>query len=72
MEPVYTGQALYKALQAEGFELPPNCGDIELLIPVSGVIRLVYSEIVRGDRLALVGRAMQRLAAESKNKKADE
>jgi len=58
------GFHIYQALKAEGFELPPECGDVQLELPVDGVIRLHYTELMTGERLAMVGRALIRLAQE--------
>lgn len=60
-----SGSDLYHALKDEGFELPPNCGDVEMVIPVDGVIKLKYIENLEGDRLAQFGRALQRLGQEA-------
>ena len=57
-----SGTVLYHALLAEGFDLPPNCGDIEMELPVDGLIRLKYVENLSGERLAQFGRALQRVA----------
>lgn len=59
-----SGMTIYDALKAEGFELPPECGDVQLEIPVDGVIALRYIEFLTGDRLAMVARALGRLAEE--------
>lgn len=49
---------LYHALQAEGFELPKECGDVELLMPVDGYFQLRYVVNVYGEDLAKLGRAL--------------
>jgi hypothetical protein len=53
---------LYKALKDEGFELPPECGDITLELPVDGVIRLNCPLMLTGERLAQLGRALTKMA----------
>jgi hypothetical protein len=58
----WTGRALYLALVAEGFTLPENCGDVELVIPVDGVIALKYTELMTGERLERLGKALIRLS----------
>jgi hypothetical protein len=64
----YVGPTLFQALLAEGFTLPKNCGDVELVIPVDGVVALKYTELMSGERLALLGRALIRMG----KKEADE
>jgi len=56
------GHGIYEALLAEGFTLPPECGDLTLEIPVDGLLQLHYRENLCGDRLAAVGRALIRIA----------
>lgn len=56
------GYQLVDALREEGIELPPNCGDVELVMPVDGVIVLKYIELMTDERLAKLGRALTRLA----------
>ncbi len=53
---------LYQALKNEGFELPEECGDVELLMPVDGVFRLYYTVLVTDENLGKLGRALARLA----------
>ena len=55
------GLDLLNALKEEGFELPPLCGDIILEMPVDGVVRLHYSEMLSGERLAQFSRALVKL-----------
>jgi hypothetical protein len=55
------GISLYEALKAEGFELPPECGDVELVLPVDGIFALKFVEFIQGERLAKLGRALERL-----------
>lgn len=62
MVTIIGGIRLVDALKAEGIELPPNCADIELVMPVDGVIVLKYIELMTDDRLAKLGRALTRLA----------
>lgn len=49
------------ALRAEGIELPPECGDVELHVPVDGPLTLHYTELLSGERLAAFGRALARM-----------
>ncbi|HXK40231.1 MAG TPA: hypothetical protein VJ837_05350 [Candidatus Paceibacterota bacterium] len=58
-----SGIELYRALLAEGFELPKECGDINLLMPVDGIFQLQLNYIVNvsGDDLAKLGRALARI-----------
>lgn len=55
------GTDLYRALLAEGFELPKNCGDIILEFPVDGVTILVYRVMMQGEDLQKLGRALVRV-----------
>ena len=52
------GTDLYQALKAEGFDLPDECRDLRLTMPVEGVFVLHYEVNVYGERLAKVGRAL--------------
>jgi hypothetical protein len=52
---------LYQALKDEGFNLPPECGDILLEIPVDGLIRLHFVQNLTGEDLAKFGRALATL-----------
>jgi len=53
--------SLYKALKDEGFNLPPECGDILMEIPVDGVIRLHFVQTLTHDDLIKFGRALTKL-----------
>ena len=55
------GTDLYRALLAEGFELPKNCSDVEMELPVSGAIMLRYKVFLDGEDLQKVGRALERM-----------
>jgi hypothetical protein len=59
-----SGTMLYHALLAEGFELPKECGDMQLLMPVDGVFQLHYTVNVLGSDLAKLGRALARIGGE--------
>lgn len=52
---------LYNALLAEGFELPKECSDVQLLMPVDGVYQLHYTVMLHGEDLAKLGRALAKL-----------
>lgn len=56
-----SGTNLYRALLAEGFELPKNCGDVEMELPVAGAIILRYRVFLDGEDLQKVGRALERM-----------
>ena len=56
------GTPLYRCLVAEGFIVPPECGDVELHMPVDGLLQLKYVENVTEERLGMLGRALVRLA----------
>lgn len=64
MSQVLPGTSIYRALKAEGFALPENCGDVTLELPVDGVIVLHYRIMVDTETLAMIGRALERLAKE--------
>ena len=53
---------LYEALKAEGFELPKECGDVQLLMPVAGIFQLSYIVNLTDDDVARIGRALTRYA----------
>jgi hypothetical protein len=55
------GTELYHALIKEGFELPENCGDVQLTMPVDGLFQLHYIVNVSGDNLVKLGRALARI-----------
>ena len=52
---------LFKALKEEGFELPRECRDVLLVMPVDGVFVLRYEVMLTGEDLAKVGRALARM-----------
>lgn len=56
------GNDLYQALKDEGFILPDECGDVEMRLPVDGVIQLAYIVNLTDERLAQFGRALVRMA----------
>jgi hypothetical protein len=64
--PIYisSGSDLYHALKAEGFDLPDECGTIELHMPPDGVMFMRYNVLIHSERLAMLGRALERLAQE--------
>ena len=55
---------LYDALKAEGFELPDECGDVQLTMPVDGIFQLHYTVNVMPEDLAKIGRALARMGGE--------
>lgn len=56
-----TTPSLYKALKAEGYELPEECVDVELLMPVDSTYKLRFLVNVTDERLAQLGRALTRI-----------
>ncbi len=54
--------SLYEALKEEGYELPEECCDVELLMPVDGIFKLRFEVNVTSENLAKIGRAYVRLA----------
>lgn len=53
---------LYQALKDEGYILPPECGDVEMRLPVDGVIQLAYIVNLTDESLAQFGRALVRMS----------
>ncbi|MES2360082.1 MAG: hypothetical protein V4529_17205 [Gemmatimonadota bacterium] len=62
MAKVLTGFGLYNALKVEGYTLPDECADVELRIPVDGVMQLALIVNLTEVTLAQVGRAFIRMA----------
>jgi hypothetical protein len=56
-----TPPTLYDALKAEGFQLPRECRDVLLVMPVDGVYVLRYEVNLLPEDLAMVGRALMRI-----------
>lgn len=61
MARILASVGLYKALLDEGFELPKNCGDVELEMPVDGAFVLRYRVMLDQDDLQKLGRALVRM-----------
>lgn len=57
---------LGNALRDEGFDLPKECADVRLMIPVDGIFQLQYEVNVYGESLAQLGRALVRIAKDSR------
>jgi len=55
---------LYTALKAENYDLPDECGDVELVMPVDGVFQLRFIVNVTKENLAKLGRALVRVSGE--------
>lgn len=53
---------LYQALKDEGYELPKECADVELVMPVDGIFRLRMLVNLTNESLAQLGRALIRLS----------
>lgn len=58
---VISGTDFYNALKAEGFELPDECGDVHMIVPVDGLIQLHYTVNVRHEDLVKIGKALARM-----------
>lgn len=58
---VYLPPGLYQALKDEGFNLPPECGDILMDLPVDGIVRLHYVQNLTPEDLVKFGRALARI-----------
>lgn len=57
-----TTYALKEALEAEGFPLPADCGEVRLVLGVHKAMMLEYDVFVSGENLARLGRALLRIA----------
>lgn len=42
MANIMAGYGLYEALKDEGYVLPDECGDVEMRLPVDGIVQLAY------------------------------
>lgn len=62
MARIIGGYNLYQALKDEGYVLPPECGDVEMRLPVDGLIQLAYIVNLTDESLAQFGRALVRMA----------
>lgn len=65
-----SGTNLYRALLAEGFKLPDECADVQLITPTDGVIQLRYVVNVTGSDLVKIGRALARIGEAAEGAKA--
>ena len=52
---------LRQALKDEGFELPRDCMDVQLLAPTDGIFTLKYTVALTGEDLQKLGRALVRM-----------
>lgn len=59
MQRLPTTRALLGALKAEGFPVPDECADIEILLPAHGVFQMRFLVFLTGERLAQFGRALE-------------
>lgn len=57
----FSPPSLYLALQAEGFELPKECSDVHMTMPVDGLYQLHYTVNLTEEDVARIGRALVRL-----------
>lgn len=62
MPKVISGYGLYQALKDEGYELPEECADVQLVMPVDGMIQLEMRVNLTDETLAMLGRALVRMA----------
>ncbi len=62
MARVISTYGLYEALKAEGFLLPDECADVQMLMPIDGMYQLAYKVNLRDEDLVKLGRALVRLA----------
>jgi len=56
------GTPLYVALKKVGFPLPENCGDVELEMPVDGVMTLRYRIMLDDHQLEKLAEALKLIA----------
>lgn len=62
----YSPPNLYSALKEEGFILPDEIADISIELPVDGPAQLIIRINVFGEKLAQVGRALERIGKSTK------
>lgn len=63
----YQSPRLYDALKAEGYELPADCADVEMVLPVDGIIQLKLVVNLTGKSLQQFGRALAAIGAETQD-----
>ena len=56
----YAGNELGRLLFEEGL-IPPECVDVEILVPVDGIFRIRYTVNLLKEDLSKLGRALKRL-----------
>jgi hypothetical protein len=66
MEILAVGTDFYRALKSEGFDLPDECGDVHMTVPVDGPIQLHYTVNVREEDLVKIGRALEKMGEHAK------
>jgi len=54
----YRVPQLYDALKAEGYILPDECSDVEMTLPVDGIMQLKLIVNLTGESLQQFGRAL--------------
>ena len=59
----YRVPQLYDALKAEGYVLPDECADVEMTLPVDGVMQLKLIVNLTGESLQQFGRALVAIGA---------
>ena len=62
MERIVGSFGLYQALKAEGFELPKECAEVRMEMPVDGIFQLVYRVNLTEEDLKKIGRTLVRMA----------
>ena len=62
---IYVPPMLYDALKAEGFQLPDECGDLKLTMPVDGIMQMHYTVNLRPEDVAKIGRALAKVGETS-------
>jgi hypothetical protein len=58
---------LYNALKAEGFRLPDECVDVQLVTPVDGLYQIRYVCNLTHVQLQQIGRALAKIGADGED-----
>ena len=65
MERLVSTHTLFDTLKANGFELPKECVDVRLIMPVDGVYQLHYEVNLTNEDLAKIGRTLVTLGEQA-------
>lgn len=64
VQPIKRAMSIHEALQIEGMVLPEDTVNVGVHFPTDGFVQLTFTVNLRGKRLAVFGRAMERLSKE--------